>query len=136
MRFAPIVLLLAAPVLAAQAQELKPGKYDIEFTSDLPALAGRKVKESECLTKKDIDGGLLKLGVDPDNKSCKVSDLRRSPGKVSFRVACTQEGRTSTGEASATYGADSFDFSVVNRTALQDKPFTHRKVGKRAGDCK
>ena len=130
-----LLVLLTIP-LAAQAQALKPGKYEVTFTSDLPALAGKPVKEEECLTQKDVDTGFTKLGVDPDNASCKVSDLKRAPGSVSYRITCTAGDRKSTGEASATHGTETFDLKIVNRTAQQPAPFTHRKVGKRVGECK
>ncbi|MBL0140700.1 MAG: DUF3617 family protein [Betaproteobacteria bacterium] len=131
-----LILLAVALPLAATAQDLLPGRYRTTTTTDLPAMAGKPVVDEDCITQKEIDEGLSKTGVESES-NCKVSGMKRSPGKVSYQIQCQQDGMKTTGNVTGTLRGDAFDFVVVT-SGLQagGKPMRTRVVGKRLGSCK
>ncbi len=127
----PLVAALACTT-GAFAQELRPGLYRQETIMQGPGAPGRPMASQECVTKKDIDEGLVRLGQDKDD-GCRASDVKRAPGRVSYRVKCEE----SAGEVHGTYTADSYEFSMT--ASPKDAGGRSIKVvtrGKRAGDCK
>jgi hypothetical protein len=132
----PVAIVLATFCLAASAQEMQPGRYRTTVTSDIPGMKGRTMTDEDCITAKDIADGLTKAGVEKEAE-CKVSDFRRSPGKVGYKLACTEDGQKSAGDVSGTMTADSFDFRfTLAGPATGGKPTATRVVGKRIGACK
>lgn len=135
MRVLVAVALAVLPV-AAVAQDMQPGKYRTTLTTDLPAMKGKATTDEDCITAKDIAGGLSKLGVEKDT-DCKVSDFKRLPGRVSYRIACVEDGIASTGSAEGTFTADSFDFRFLIQSPMTGgKPVASRMTGKRVGNCR
>jgi len=131
-----LAAVLASIAFAAPAQEMQPGKYRTSVTTDLPAMKGRTMTDEDCITAKDIADGLSKVGIEKDT-DCKVSGLQRSPGKVSYRLACTEDGQKSTGEVTGTMGTDSFDFRfVMTGPQAGGKAVATRVTGKRIGACR
>jgi hypothetical protein len=130
-RFLPLAAALAVATGAA-AQELRPGLYRQETTMSAPGMPARPQASQECVTKKDIDEGLVRLGHDKDDP-CKASGVKRSPGKVSYRMACEE----STTQVEGTYTAESYEFNI-NATpgAGGGKAIRVVTKGKRIGDCK
>jgi hypothetical protein len=130
-RFLP---LAAALVLAtgASAQELRPGLYRQETAMNAPGMPSRPQASQECVTKKDIDEGLVRLGHDKDDP-CRASGVKRSPGKVSYRMACEE----SNAKVEGTYTADSYEFTIdATPGAGGGKAVRVVTRGKRIGDCK
>jgi hypothetical protein len=130
-----IAFALAILPAFAVAQDMQPGKYRTTLTTDLPAMKGRTVSDEDCVTPKDIADGLSKVGIEKDS-DCKVSGLQRSPGRVSYRLSCTEDGQKSSGEVTGTMTADSFDFRFMMASAhTGGKPLATRVQGKRIGAC-
>jgi hypothetical protein len=86
-RFLPLAAAAFACATGAWAQELKPGLYRQETIVNVPGMTARPQASQECVTRKDIEEGLVRLGQDKD-EPCKASEVKRSPGKVSYRMAC------------------------------------------------
>ena len=118
-------LALAIPAAAA---DLQPGKYRIAAMVN-----GEKDDnpEDQCITQQDIDSGLSRMGVERDNGDCKVSDFKRSPGRISYRSTCA-EGHSS--EAIGKLGGDSFEITMKVNIKGQP-PMNMVLVGKRIGAC-
>lgn len=130
------LLVVVALPLAAAAQDLRPGQYRTTTTTDLPAMAGKPVVEEECFTQKDVDEGLSKFGIEKDS-GCKVSNMKRSAGKVSYQIACQDGGIKSTANVSGSVGTDAFEFAIETSGGhTGGKPVRTRIVGKRVGSCK
>ncbi len=128
-------LILALP-LAASAQEMQPGRYRTTVTSELPALKGKPVVDEDCITAQEIAAGLTKIGIEKEAE-CKVADFKRSPGKVSYRLACEEDGGRSAGSVAGSFTADSFDFLfTLSGPHTGGKPVATRVVGKRLGACR
>jgi len=132
MRIALFVLAATLP-LAAAAQELKPGNYRTTMTGDMPGMDGKPIEGDTCITQKDVDSGLTKLGVEKDT-DCKVLDFKRSPGRVSYKMSCPEDKTMS--DVQGTFGADTLDFKMVMKTPDSPKPINLRIQGKRNGNCK
>jgi hypothetical protein len=136
MRYAivlPAALALASP-LVASADDLQPGKYRQTMTSDMPGAGNKPLSGEECITQEDIDSGMSKVGLEQDTE-CKVLDLKRGAGSVSYRMRCEDEGKVSTAETQGTFTRDSYDFRIVWHAAGSTKSTTMRVVGKRVGAC-
>jgi len=125
-------LLAAACATAASAQELRPGLYRQETIMQAPGAPARPMASQECVTKKDIDEGLVRLGQDKDD-DCKASGVKRAPGRVSYRMACAD----SAGEVLGTWTADSYEFDMTaTPKGSGGKIIKVVTRGKRIGDCK
>jgi hypothetical protein len=91
--------------------------------------------DEDCVTQQDINDGLTKVGIEKDS-SCKVENFKRSPGKVSFRQVCAENGSKSTNDVTGTMSGDAFDFQIISNSAqMGNKSFRTRIVGKRIGNC-
>ena len=129
------ILLTAALALTASAMaaDLKPGKYRIAGKLEGIPESEQSKPEDKCVTQKDIDSGLTKLGVEADNKSCKVSDFKRTGGALTYRTTCSEGGATYTTDVNATFDSDRFDMKMTIRAG---KETNHLLVsGKRLGNC-
>ena len=131
-RFLPLAAAAFACATGAWAQELKPGLYRQGTIVNVPGLTARPQASQECVTRKDIEEGLVRLGQDKD-EPCKASEVKRSPGKVSYRMACED----STAVVDGTYSADTYEF-IVSATprAAGGKAVRMVSRGKRIGDCR
>jgi len=127
----PLVAAVAC-TSGAFAQELRPGLYRQETLMQGPGAPARPMASQECVTKKDIEEGLVRLGQDKD-EGCKASDVKRAPGKVSYRVKCEE----SAGEVQGTYAADSYEFNMTaSPKGAGGKSIKVVTRGTRVGDCK
>ena len=131
-----VVIALAALPVAAGAQEMQPGRYRTSVTSDIPAMKGRTMTDEDCITAKEIADGLTRVGVEKESE-CKVADFKRSPGRVSYRLSCVEDGMKTAGNVEGTFTADSFDFRfLMQGPQAGGKPVATRVAGKRIGACK
>jgi hypothetical protein len=131
MRIGFLLAAMLTASTAATAEDLQPGKY--RTTLEIPG--EKPVGDEQCITQKDIDSGLSKLGAEQDNEDCKVEDFKRTAGSVSYRLVCTEDGHTHAVETSGTFNRDSFDFRMTSRRAKGSSATMH-VVGKRVGACK
>jgi len=127
---------LCVVATTAMAQDPRPGKYRSTMKSDMPGMAGKPMVDEDCISKKEFEDGLTRLGIEKDTQ-CKVLDLKRAPGQVSYRLECVEDGRKSTVQANGKLAADAFDFTLVMTNAqMGPKPVTVNIQGKRIGECK
>ena len=140
MKTAPkFTLLLAVALggasLTAAAQEMRPGRYKTALTMEMAGQSRPPQLHEDCVTQRDIDDGLARLRGD-EEAQCKQSDVKRGPGTISYKMACVDEGRKSTGEASGKFGADSFDLTLtLNSPQAGGKPMRVNIRGTRVGEC-
>jgi hypothetical protein len=125
--------LVALP--AAAAIDLQPGQWLVGFVIEIPGGRGPnpgKLEQEMCLSPADAK----KLFV-PPNSPCKISDLRESPGEVSWKVACSQGGMKTRGTGRIEFFGDHFKGTVSTRA---DPPYemqvTQHLAGKRLGECR
>lgn len=127
-------LLLACAF--ASAQDIRPGRYQTTATMNVAGPMGKPMIDEDCITRKDIEDGLTRVGIEKDSQ-CKVLGLKRSPGHVSYQLACAEDGVKTTGDVKGTMTADSFEFDIVTTAPERGaRPMNLKVKGKRIGECK
>lgn len=126
--------LLYSFALVAGAQEMQPGMYASTTTLEL-ANGQKKTKQvQECITPKDIADGLLNIGIESD-PACKVQNYAKSPGKISYRLACKEGQKKLDSDVVGSYTANSYNFVI--KPAAKGTAFKSVTVkGWRTGECK
>lgn len=130
-----ITCLSALMPVFAGAQEMQPGIYATTATMQLPGGAPKSFQDKDCITAKDIAGGLTKIGIESDTE-CKVQSLTKGGGKISYRLLCEEGGKKQVSDVTGTYTADSFDFAIKTSAAKDVPSRSMRVTGKRIGACK
>jgi len=138
-------VVLAAP-LAAQAEGVQPGQWEIAVTVDavdMPGgppmvakmMTGRTVKVKHCITPEDAARGpqdMLKSA-----KSCTFNRYEMKAGKMTSDMTCQQGGVTTRTVSSGTFTPVGFT-AQGRATVTGDMPMTmsSTSVGRRLGDCR
>jgi len=125
--------LLPAAVLAAD-NAMQPGMWEYQMKMEMPGMPMQMPPQTfqHCMTKQDVDKG--EYGRNPRDKSdCKVANMKRDPGKVSYDVVCTGEHA----------GKGHFDFTMTPTTLtgggtmdMEGHSMKQTFSAKRVGDCK
>ena len=77
--------------------------------------------------------------VTPQDGQCRLSDLRHSGAKVSYRFQCTVDGQTMVGEASGSSHAAGYEMRMTGRfvPAMEGvSSFSQSLKARRIGACK
>ena len=137
MKFIASALLTVTSALLstfAGAAEMQPGMYATTATMELPGAAPKTFQDKDCITEKDLAGGLTRIGIESDT-DCKVQNLVKGGGKISYRLQCEEDGKKQVSDVAGTYTADSFDFAI--KASGDNTPYKSMRVkGKRIGACK
>jgi hypothetical protein len=126
--------LFAMSVAIASAQDMQPGMYSQNISLEPASGPARNFQDKECLTPKDVSDGLTRIGIESDTE-CKVQNLVKGGGKISYRLICEEDGKKLPSDVSGTYSTDSYDF-VVRNTSGYGPYKVIRVKGKRSGPCK
>jgi hypothetical protein len=125
--------LLVCSARLASAEEMQPGQY--ASTNVVELVNGKKntFQARECITAKDIADGLTKVGIESDG-GCKVQDLVKGNGKITYRLICEEDGKKQLAEVVGTYTASSYEFAI--KAAAPGAGYRSISVtGKRLGPC-
>ena len=132
-----IVTIFILGVLAAQragAEEMQPGQYASTNVIEMSNGQKRTFQERDCITAKDIAGGLTKIGLESDS-DCKVQNLVKGNGKITYRMICEEDGKKQVAEVVGTYTANSYEF-VIKAVSPGPGFKAISASGKRLGVCK
>ncbi len=129
-----IFLITGAVIAPAVGQEMQPGLY--ASTTEIELANGKKQtnQDQDCITAKEIADGLTKIGIESDT-DCKVQNLVKGSGKVTYRMACEDGSKKLLTDVVGTYTATSYDFTikpVSSGAAIKSMSVK----GKRLGVCK
>ena len=127
-----LVAMLAAIPLVVEAQDMRPGRYKTVARMEIPGSMMETVNDEICVTRDNIDEFLARLGGDKDPE-CKIADLERGPGAISYKVICVHPGATTVHETNGKFSSDSFDF---NLSPKNEKAMKLNIKGTRIGECK
>lgn len=128
------VTLMAVMSVAGGAQvSLQPGLYERVTEVDAAGDAG-KSKDTLCWSPEDAKDVAKTLARSGKETGCKASDVKMSPGKLTFKVACKEGKKTTTTENNVTYGPDWYT-NVSKGKAGGDK-YSQKVTAKRIGECK
>ena len=126
-----IVAALAIPAASHAADTMREGLWELTTTMDIPGMpmkmAPTKVKH--CYTKEEVKDTKSTISRD---KNCKVTDMKQSGNKVSWKMKCTGENPgTFTGET--TFKGDSYDSTM--KMVTEGQTMNMKVSGKRIGNC-
>lgn len=126
-------LLFFTPQLA-RAEEMQPGEYASTGVFESANGQKRTLQDRDCVTAKDIADGMTKLGIERDDV-CKVQNLVKGNGKISYRLVCEEDGQKWSAEVVGTYTANSYEFAM-KATSPGPGAKSINVTGKRLGPCK
>jgi hypothetical protein len=128
------VALLVFSAQFARAEEMQPGQYASTNVVEMANGQNRAFQLQECVTAKDIADGMTKVGIESDG-DCKVQDLVKGNGKITYRLICEEDGKKQLAEVVGTYTANSYEFAI-KATSPGSGYKSIRATGKRLGACK
>jgi hypothetical protein len=124
--------LPAAPALAA----MQPGLWELTMTVTVDGKPQTVPAARECISQKDIDDGERTLPR-PDGQ-CKLSNVKRTPDRATYDLACTKDALTTRGRAEIVFAAESYE-GRVNVTVLDKNnlgvPIAMALNARRVGSC-
>jgi hypothetical protein len=130
---APVTVVIIGMVVsaAAQAVNLRPGKYELIMEIDLPQMPMKMPpqKYEQCILSNDLTDLSAKLG-SLTNNDCKISDLKNTGNTVTLTQTC----KTGTFKSKVTYSGDSY-VGVSTGQDTQGRPVSMKSTAKRIGDC-
>ena len=123
------VLSVSAPALAADM--MKPGLWEVTTTVQMPGMPFQPPPQTmrHCYTAQEVKEEPV-----PKNNDCKITDLKSSGNKVSWKLECKGE-MAGKGEGEMVYQGDSA-YEGKTKMQTQGMTITSRYKGKRLGDCK
>ncbi len=127
-----LVISLPALAYAEDASPMQEGLWEISMKIEIPGLPFQMPPQTvqHCYTKKDLQES---AGVPKQEGDCKVTDLKRTGNKVTWKTAC--KGKDGSGTGEMTFKGATASEGMVKMDA-GGKATTTRYEGKRLGDCK
>ncbi len=129
-------LAMFALATLANAQEMKPGLWEITTTMQMQGMQMPGQKFTHCYTAQDVAAGKQYQG--DDKSKCAISNMKTGGGNVSYDMACAFEGGKMTGSVKGTMSPTAYSFDQKMRmTPDQGMGEMHSIIkGRRLGDCK
>lgn len=127
-----VVLALALPTFAADATHVKPGKWQVTMTMDMPGMPMKMppMTFTNCITKEQAENPQPPKS--QKDKNCEVTDYKRDGNTVTWTVKCTGE-HPMTGEGKMTFSAESYEGTT--HMNMGDMEMTQKFTGKYVGEC-
>jgi hypothetical protein len=126
-----LIFALGLPVFAADAPEVKPGKWEWTMQMEIPGMPFKMppIKMNHCIKAEDLKSA---VPVDPkQSKDCKISDPEVSGNTVRWSMDCPKQKMTGTGEI--TYSNDSMTGAMKMVTDGNESSIKYS--GKYLGSC-
>ena len=132
----PVVIgvLLFPAVLFAAPSPMREGLWEINTTMNMSGMTYKipPTKVTHCYTKEDLKDN--KKVVPQQKGDCKITDMKSSGNKVTWKMVCIGENK-SKGEGEIIYkGATAYEGSMKMET--QGMVMTNKYKARRIGDCK
>jgi hypothetical protein len=129
-----IALLLLAPAGLEQGVNIKPGKYRVTATMDMPGMKMPSQTDEECITAADLKDFSKKL-IDPEMmEGCKISNYQVAGNKLTFNVHCKEDDLEMNGTTEMTFAAESFT-NLVTMKDNKGRVTTIKGSATRIGEC-
>lgn len=131
-----LVLLALSPLrVAAGADGIEPGKYEVQMRLELPHLEDQAAAKttSICVTA-EPSHGLVVLSDNNPLAKCPIKNVRQTGDALAFDIICEGENQ---GVASAIFnlGGDRFSGVITMKMGGKNMTMTERQTGKRTGTC-
>jgi hypothetical protein len=129
--FITTLVLCALPALCSAADVMRDGYWEMTSTMEMPGMPMQMppTKIKHCYTKEEVKDPTTAVNTD---KNCKVTDLKHSGNKVTWKMKCT-------GERSGEFSGDTVfkKDSYVSNMKMSSEGMTIKMQvnAKRLGDC-
>lgn len=128
-----IAALVSLPTAVLAGNGIRPGMWEVTSKMEMPgmpmAMPATTVKH--CYTKEDVKDQKKVITRDKD---CKVTDLKSSGNKVTWKMVCIgKNAGTFTGET--LFSGDSYDSVMKMQSGGKGGSMTIKANGKRVGNC-
>ncbi|HPX61441.1 MAG TPA: DUF3617 family protein [Deltaproteobacteria bacterium] len=125
--------VLAFGAVAAQAvEEMREGKWEISSTVDMPGMPFKMPPTvmTHCYTKEDVKD--RKKVVANQNNDCKVTEMKTSGNKVTWKMKCTGQSK-GTMSGVTIFGKDYYNSTMKMQT--EGHNMTTKVKARRIGNC-
>lgn len=128
-------MLLVTFSIAAEEPTMKPGKWEITMTMDIPGMPikMKPITTAVCLTEEDVSSPDKSLPKPSKDDSCKILDHKVDGNKVSWKVKCEGD-QPMTGSGEITFTDDSYDGTMKMETGGSEMSMKYK--AKLLGPCK
>jgi hypothetical protein len=128
------VVALAATL--AQAQEMKPGLWELVTTMKMQGMQMPGGKFTHCYTAQDLAAGKQYSG--DEASKCSISNMKSAGGSISYDIACNSEGGKMSGSVKGTVSPTAYTFEQKMRMTPDQGmgEMLSTIKGRRLGDCK
>lgn len=122
-------LVLSSTAIAADA--MKPGLWEVSTTMEMPGMPYQPPPQTvrHCYTAQEVKEDPV-----PKDNNCKVTDLKSSANKVTWKVECKGE-MAGKGEGQIVYQGDSA-YEGWTKMQTQGMNMSMKYKAKRLGECK
>jgi hypothetical protein len=152
-----VVVVLLAPVAADAQIRVRPGQYEYSMEMDLGKPGGQEALDAvlnaagaksdagarkmlQCVTADDVKdmqnpNSIVKLfarEIEEDG-TCKVSDIKTAGNKLTYNVACVEDGSRMTMTTEMTFSGDTM--TGVTKGNMDGRPMSSTFTAKRIGEC-
>jgi hypothetical protein len=128
-----VAIAAAALPLAAQAINLRPGRYETVMEMTMPDGSKMPMKNADCLTAADLED-VSKAFLEDLASDCKISNLKNTGKQVSFTATCKDDDLTMTMTVDMTFSGDAYS-SVIKSRNGKGETLDVTMSGKRLGEC-
>lgn len=139
MRSIPLCVVLLGAImlpatLPAAEPSMKEGLWEISSTMEMPGMPFKPppTTVTHCYSKEDVQNEQRALPQQQDD--CKITDMQRSGGKVSWKVSCNGKN-PGKGEGEIVFKGNTA-YEGTMKFELENMKMTTRYEAKRIGDCK
>lgn len=133
--FTSIGCLVGLASLAAQANPMRPGRWEVSASMQMGTMSMPPMTNSQCITAEDLKKAENDMpagfGQGPQG-NCKVSDYKVSGSTVTWKMQCTGP-QTTSGEGRMVFDGDTYDGTMTMQ--MPQGTMTVKATGKRTGDC-
>ena len=125
------MVCLMIPAWSVAADGMKPGLWEITTKVDMPGMPFQPPPTTvkHCYTAQEVKESPV-----PKDNNCKVTDLKTTGSKTTWKVECTGEA-AGKGEGEISYQGDSA-YEGKTRMQTQGMTMSMQYKAKRLGDCK
>lgn len=120
----------------ANAQDMKPGLWEISTTMKMQGMEMPGGKFTHCYTAKEVADGKQFTG--DEQSKCTIANMKAAGGNISYDMSCAIDGGKMTGSVKGKMSPTAYEFDQKMRmTPDQGMGEMHSIIkARRLGDCK
>lgn len=129
--FLAILFTLAIPAIGGAADVMREGYWEMTSTMEMPGMPMEMPSTTvkHCFSKEDVKDPRNTVNTD---KNCKVTELKQSGNKVTWKMKCTGE-RSGSFSGETVFKKDSYTSNM--KMEAEGMTMNMKMKAKRLGDC-